>query len=235
MRVIDCEQGSEEWHFERAGVITASMATTARHFLATGERSKAAEKYAFRLAVERIAGKPLDDTFSTPYMKRGNRLEDDARVKHEVRIGDLIEQVGMVKTDCGLYGASADGLIGKTGGAEYKCFLAPDKLMSVWLNGDIGDVMDQIQMNMWISDREWWHFGLYCPAMESVQRDLTIIPVMRDEEYIKSLVQDLANFNDLVEEYREKILNNNPDSIWMPDQAEEAANDEQDVQYVINL
>jgi hypothetical protein len=216
MKILDSEQGSEQWHIDRAGVITASMAVVIRKRLASGELSQAAEKYAFRLAVECIAGMPLDDTYKTAYMKRGNRLEVDARIIHEARTGDLITEVGLVKPDCGNYGASADGFIGSTGGAGYKCFVAPEKLMKIWLLGDVSETMDQMQINMWLSGREWWHFGLYCPGMASVGRELTIIPAMRDDAYIALMVVELEEFNNLVEKYRIQILENNPDSLWMP-------------------
>jgi hypothetical protein len=216
MRILTSDQGSEQWHLDRAGVITASKASAARKKLVSGELTMEAKRYAFRLAVERIAGMPLDDTYQTLYMHRGNRLEVDARLIHEQRIGDLIVEVGLVVSDCGNYGASADGFIGEKGGSEYKCFVEPSKLMDIWLDADIKETMDQIQMNMWLSGREWWHFGLYCPVMAKVGRELTIIPVVRDDAFIASMVADLEEFNELVESYKIKILENNPDSIWMP-------------------
>lgn len=209
MKIIDCEQGSKEWHEERAGVITASMLQEVRKRLKSGANkggfSKAAEQYAFRLAFERVAGTPLDDTYVTEYMRRGNRLEEAARVVHEARINDLIESVGMVKSDCGNYGASADGFIGTKGGAEYKCFVSPEKMMPIMLEGDLADIQDQMQMNMWLSNRDWWHFGLYCPHLESIGRDLLLIKVERDEEYIAGMKADLEEFNTLVESYKKKI------------------------------
>lgn len=209
MKIINCEQGSAEWHEERAGVITASMLQEVRKRLKSGANkggfSKAATQYAFRLAFERVACTPLDDTYTTEYMRRGNRLEEAARVAHESRINNLIESVGMVKSDCGNYGASADGFIGDKGGAEYKCFVSPEKMMPIMLEGDLADIQDQMQMNMWLSDRDWWHFGLYCPHLESIGRDLLLIKVERDEEYIAGMTADLEEFNALVESYKKKI------------------------------
>ncbi len=217
-RVISCEQGSAEWHKQRAGVLTASMVGVIRNKLTNGEYSKAAEKYAFRIALERITGKPLDDTFETEYMRRGNRLEEEARVLHEQRIGDLIEQTGLVLSDCGRFGASPDGLIRSDGGAEYKCFVSPEKLMPILIHGDVSEIQDQMQMNMWLTEREWWHFGLYCPALKPVERELTIIPVMRDDAYIEALRTDLYEFDCLVDEYKQALIDNNHDSIFMPEE-----------------
>src|ERR1051326_347485 len=120
MLIIECAQGSEEWHSARAGVITASMFSAVRKkvnclteqqaaYVAAvnggmsqkdaamhagykaipkaegitkaldgekvGDWSDAAKDYAFRLAIERISGKPLDEGFETWSMKRGHELE----------------------------------------------------------------------------------------------------------------------------------------------------------------
>ena len=88
MIVVECEQGSEEWHLARAGVPTASMFKVARSRLKSGKNqgqfTEAAKDYAFRLAIERISGKPLDEGFETWQMKRGHELEPAARLAHEI-------------------------------------------------------------------------------------------------------------------------------------------------------
>lgn len=214
--IIDGDQGGKKWKTDRSGLVTASMACVVKKRLKSGEFSGAAQKYAFRLAIERITGTFLDDTFETEYMRRGTRLEEDARVRHEQRIGDLIEQVSLVISPCGRYGASPDGFIRSDGGAEYKCFVSPEKLMPILINGDVSDIQDQMQMNMWLTGREWWHFGLYCPALKAIDRDLTIIPTERNETYIDALKKDLAEFDCLVQSYQQQVLDNNHDSLFMP-------------------
>ena len=112
-------QGSPEWHAARAGVITASMFATCRQKLKSGpskgEFAAAAGDYAFRLAVERISGQPLDEGFETWAMRRGHELEPAARLEHELAIGVVVQPAGFVTTDDNLFGASADGLIGEDG------------------------------------------------------------------------------------------------------------------------
>lgn len=220
-KVLDCEQGSPEWHRARAGVITASMVSVIRKKLKTGPNAgghtQEAEKYAFRLALERIMECPLDDTYETEYMRRGRRLEEDAREIHEERICDLIDQVGLILSDCGRFGASGDGLIRTDGGAEYKAFVDPGKLMPILIHGDLSEIQDQMQMNLWLSDRQWWHFGLYCPGLASIGRDLTIIPVERDNAYIEEMADDLKAFDVLVEDYRQRILETDYNNVTLPD------------------
>jgi hypothetical protein len=164
MKIIHCDQGSQEWLQSRAGCITASMFSTARKKIGClderqeyfvklrlagtpekaaaeaagykaipnsdiikralagekiGDWSDAAKDYAFRLAIERISGLPLDEGFETWSMKRGHELEPHARMEHEMQTGLIVQRAGFVKTDDDIFGASADGLINEDGGSEY--------------------------------------------------------------------------------------------------------------------
>ena len=142
MQIVHCKQGDELWHQSRAGVITASNF----HLVRAGARLKTgankgdynekAKNYAFRLAIERISGQPLDEGFETWAMARGHELEEAARIEHESHAGILVDLAGFVLTDDGKYGASADGLIDDDGadaggghrqdGREEAHFRSPD-------------------------------------------------------------------------------------------------------------
>lgn len=204
-------QGSPEWHAARAGVITASMFATCRQKLKSGpskgEFAAAAGDYAFRLAVERISGQPLDEGFETWAMRRGHELEPAARLEHELAIGVVVQPAGFVTTDDNLFGASADGLIGEDGGAEYKCLVDPSRLRRVLISGDISEFMDQIQGGMWITGRTWWDFCLYCPALESIGLQLWHRRVERDDNYIDQMEMDLIAFERLVTENETELRN----------------------------
>lgn len=205
MIVHTCEQGSPEWHEARAGCITASMFTVARDKLKTGARAgdwkEAGHNYAFNLAVERIAGHPVIDTFETWQMRRGKELEPDAREIHELRYDLQVERAGFVTTPDGKFGCSADGFIHPDGGAEYKCFIAPEKLRPLLFDLDPSVVADQVQGCMAICGKAWWHMGLYCPDLVAADREFTLIPMDRDDDYIESLWRDLWAFDRLVESY----------------------------------
>lgn len=250
MIIVNCTQGSPEWLQGRAGVITASMFSTARakvngltaqqriyvdamldgrtearaRELASykaapkaevvqraldgekvGEPSNAALTYAFELAVERIGGMPLDGGFETWQMRRGHELEPEARMEHEIQTGLVVTQVGLVKTDDGVFGASADGFIDQDGGSEYKCFLAPDKLRAFHIDNDASEVIDQVQGCMWITGRKWWHIGMYCPLLKPVGRQLWLQEFKRDDDYIEKLEEDLWEFKLLVDNYEAKL------------------------------
>lgn len=250
--VIHCEQGSDEWHKARAGVITASMFKIARqrvglltdqqqayvdairrgqsedeaikagdykskpkrtetvqraiNGLPVGDFSDAAKNYAFRLAVERISGVPLDEGFSTWQMKRGQELEPAARQRHEEEAGVIVVRAGFVTTSDGAFGASADGFIEEDDGSEYKCLVSPEGLREILLNDDISEFTDQVHGCMWITGRKRWHFGLYCPALASIGADFTWRVIERDDDYIEAMEIDLMDFKGLVDQYHAKLL-----------------------------
>ena len=213
--ILNTPQGSPEWFADRCGAITGSKFTVCRDKYKSacskgtykkGDFKKEARDYAFKLAYERITGELLEDPEFTPWQaKRGNDLEPEARLKYEGRKGVLVEQTGLALTEDRLFGASVDGLVDENGSIEIKCFLSPTKLANIILNGDIGDCTDQIQGGLWITVRKWCDFVLYCPALAKIGKDLTIIRVVRDDEYIAELEKDLLEFNCLVNEYETKL------------------------------
>ncbi|YCH23117.1 YqaJ viral recombinase family protein [Pseudomonas sp. D1-3] len=209
MNLIECPQGSEIWHQARAGRITASMFGDARAKLKSGankgQPTSAALDYAFRLAIERIAGTPLDNGFETWQMRRGHELEPEARMEHEMQTGLIVQRAGFVTTDDGAFGASADGLIGEDGVSEYKCFLAPEKLRAFHIDNDASGIMDQVQGVLWITGRKWAHIGMYCPALEPVGKQLWLQEFKRDDDYIEQLEADLWQFKLLVDQYEAKL------------------------------
>lgn len=171
-----------------------------------GDHTEKAKQYAFRLAIERISGQLLDDDkFETWEMRRGRELEPEARLAHEEKAGILVEQTGLVLTDDGKFGASADGLIDDDGTAEYKCFVSPASLMPILLENNIDDCKDQVQGQLWITGREWSHFVLYCPALQRIGKHITIIETRRDDDYIEALERDLLEFDKLVTSYQERL------------------------------
>lgn len=209
MIIYDHPQGSAEWLASRAGVITASKFVEARKRLKSGPKkggfTEAAEDYAFRVAVERISGAPLDEGFSTWAMKRGNELEPEARAWVEVKLGIFVDVAGFVTTDDEKFGASADGFIDKDGGLEIKCLVDPGRIRNVILSDDISELMDQIQGGMWLTGRKWWQFALFCPALEKVGLQLYTKRVERDDNYINEMELDLLEFERVVSKYEQTL------------------------------
>jgi len=208
VEIVQCSQGTVEWLQARCGVITASMFRVARARLKSKdhELSKAADDYAFKLASERFIGTLMEDaTYETWAMKRGQRLEADARACHMAEIGVRVRPVGMVLSDDHAFGASADGWIGDEGGAEYKCLIGPGSLKDIYLHDDMSFYMDQVQGNLWLSGRKWWDFCVYCPDFAPRGLHFYRQRVHRDEDYIEQMVYELNDFNNVVNRYVEKL------------------------------
>ncbi|HBQ91058.1 MAG TPA: recombinase, partial [Alcaligenes faecalis] len=170
-----------------------------------GDWSDTAKNYAFRLAVERISGEPLDEGFQTWSMKRGHELEPMARLEHELQSGLVVQRAGFVVTDDGAFGASADGLIEEDEGSEYKCFIDPEKLRAFWVDNDPSSVMEQAQGCMWLTGRKRWHIGLYCPALEPAKKQLWWRVFERDDDHIEKMERDLLDFKSIVDGYEELL------------------------------
>lgn len=193
---------------ELAGYKRAPSAEAIERALAglpVGDFSDAAKTYAFRLAIERLSGEPLDEGFETFEMRRGHELEPAARLAHELAAGVTVKRCGFVTTDDGVFGASADGLIGADGGSEYKCLLAPDRLRSILLDEDVSEFTDQVQGCLWITGRKFWHFALYCPALQPIGKDLWWREFRRDDDYIEKMERDLIEFKGLVDRYEAQL------------------------------
>ncbi|MES2627265.1 MAG: YqaJ viral recombinase family protein [Pseudomonadota bacterium] len=201
---------TEKAAMEKAGYKSAPKADCIKKAVAgekVGEWSDAAKNYAFRLACERIAGEPLDgDQFETFAMRRGRALEEQCRLRHEAEIKTIVDLAGFVTTEDNKFGCSADSLIGEHGGAEYKAFYAPEKVRPVLAEDDWGDILDQVQGCMWITGRKWWEMCLYFPALASVGKDFTRKRILRDDNYIESLEADLMEFETLVSEWQELLM-----------------------------
>lgn len=200
MIVYDCIQGTPDWHAARAGVTTASTFRCARR--AAGSKPlKSSLDLAFGTAIERISGLPLDDGFETYFTRRGHELEPIALSLYEIETGRIVRRCGFVATDDRMFGASADGLVGDDGGVEVKCWTDPVKLRAVLTGGDISDVRDQCLGGMWVTGRKWWDFVLYCPALKSIGREITIIRIDRDDDAIEEMESDLMAFARIVDNY----------------------------------
>jgi len=166
-----------------------------------GEWSEAAKNYAFRLACERIGGEPLDeDQYETWAMKRGRALEEECRLRYEADIDIAVLPGGFIRTKDKKFGCSADAIV-EPNGSEFKAFYDPAKVKKIVLDGDWGDISDQVQGCIWLTGAEWWDQCLYMPALASVGKDFTRRRVQRDDNYIEKLEMDLVEFERLVSQW----------------------------------
>lgn len=198
MIVHNHPQGSDEWLQARAGVITASNFKHCRDRLKSGSASAKCMAYAAQVAVERIAGRPIDKGFQSWQMKEGHEQEPAARNAYDVETGNVVQEVGIITTDDGLFGYSPDGLIGADGLLEVKTLLSAEVILRVVGARDLSEYMDQCLGGLWLTGRQWIDLVLWAPALEPIGRALTIHRITRNEEVIQKLEDDLMAFAGLV-------------------------------------
>ncbi|WP_374831069.1 lambda exonuclease family protein [Paenochrobactrum pullorum] len=180
----DIEQGSPEWFAARAGIPTASRFSTV---MAKGE-GKTRSEYMRTLAGEIITGE-IEESFSSAHMERGKLMEDEARETYAFINSVEPYQVGFIRK--GEKGASPDSLIGTDGGLEIKTALPRIQIDRLERNRLPPEHKAQVQGNLWIAEREWWDFVSYWPRLP-----MLIVRVYRDEEYIKTMSDEIDRFND---------------------------------------
>ena len=172
-----------------------------------GEPSAKAIAYAWLIAMETIAREPLDDTFVTYAMRRGQELEPRARAVYEQRTRAWVEEVSLILTDDERFGYSADGFRDEDGLIEIKCPMACDKLGEVWQHPESAhlEYIDQINGGLWITGRKYCDLIVYCPWLSPVGKDLFVKRIYRDESAIQELEDGLVRFMRLVDSYIEVL------------------------------
>jgi exodeoxyribonuclease (lambda-induced) len=205
MNFVECQQGTPEWYAARAGVITAScfadaVGTTSRSsgLRKAGEPTAAAERYAADLAIERISGKPHGEPVKAWVLERGHEMEAAARMIYEARTGAFVTEAGICKSEDGLFGYSTDGLVDDDGLIEIKAPIDSAKILHIIRTGDVSDYVHQMQGGMWITGRKYCDFIMYVPDLAPVGKDLYVQRILRDDEFIDSMVEQLARFERMV-------------------------------------
>ncbi len=193
LEIFDIEQGTPEWAVLRAGVITASNFSDV---LAKGQ-GKTRAKYMRRLAAQRIT-ENVSGGFFNSHTERGSEYESEACQAYQGYTGNEIKKCGFMKDG---YGYSPDGLVGDSGVIEIKTRL-DDLQVELLLDEKVpNEHIAQIQGGLMVSGRDWCDFVSYSPGLP-----IFIKRVSRDEEYIKTLREELMKFENELKEMVEKIL-----------------------------
>lgn len=188
MQIIECEQGTSEWHLARAGIPTASMFATVMASGSGGGESKTRRKYLHQLAGEIITGEPTDG-YSNAHMERGKALEPEARRTYAFMADADPQQIGFIRN--GQKGASPDSLIGSDGSLEIKTKL-PELLIDCLLSDTFpAEHRKQCQGVLWVAEREWIDLAVYWPKMP-----LFVKRAYRDEKLIREIAEAVDKFNE---------------------------------------
>ncbi len=114
MKIIECDQRTPKWFDAKKGIVSA---TEIGAWIATPIWTPAMEGYADKLIstkLHQVAGcEDPPDAWPSWDMKRGNRLEAEAREAYTEITGNAVEQVGFVVHEFLPFGCSPDGFVNR--------------------------------------------------------------------------------------------------------------------------
>lgn len=160
------EQGSEEWHAARCGLLTASevknIITPAKLQYASNDKERA---HLYEILAQRIT-KYVEPTYIGGDMLRGLEDEVDARAIYDENYGDVTE-CGFITRDFGAFtlGYSPDGLVGEAGLIEVKSRRQKYQIETILADEVPQEYMLQIQTGLLVSGRQWLDFVSYSAGL----------------------------------------------------------------------
>lgn len=199
MRIIECEQGSDEWRLARCGKITASRIPDVVAQGKGGKPSATRAKYVTELALERIKKTPTDGGFTSLHIRNGIAREPMAADLYEWRSGLVVRTVGLVlHPTMDFAAASPDRLVGEDGLAQFKCPLDATHAESISTGKVDGSYIKQMQFEMACTSRSWCDFVSFHPDFPNEQQ-LFVKRFIRDPMAIVAMETEIKAFNADVE------------------------------------
>lgn len=197
--VTRIEQGDEEWHRLRLGVITASEVHNVISKPRSGTKWTCMKmSYFHTLLAEVCTG--VAPEVNAKALAWGKQYEEDARTLFEFTTGvSVIESPILFRDETMRTACSPDGLCSNGFGLELKCPFTSRDFMKFRLGGFDAikaDYMAQVQYSMWVNKNPAWFFANYDPRMK--REGLHYVVVERDEKY-------MAYFDEMVPEFIEKM------------------------------
>lgn len=183
MKIIDCTQGSAEWHRLRQHRLTASRLDV----ILNGTP----------LAWSRLA-KEMHARKSAPIHAKaiawGNEHEPQARATYTLQTGRAVRKVGFIVGTDARYGCSPDGLLGRYGMVEIKCPYNPDRHEATWRSKQVPtEYVPQVQGGLWIAERRWCDYVSFDPRVLGKNR-IVVVRVERDDAFIARIAERCAVF-----------------------------------------
>jgi len=191
MKILEMEQGTQEWLEARLGCPSGSGFS--KLITASGTPSSSAESYINGLIAELVTGESTP-MHVTEWMQRGTELEPFARMNYELETDNEVTEVGFCMHETLRCGVSPDGLVGDAGGIEIKCPAPPTHVKYLRKGTLPSEYKAQVMGCLWITGREWWDFMSYHPQMPNL-----LIRVHRDEEYINQLERLVTHACQIIE------------------------------------
>ena len=194
MKIHNFEQRTDEWYAIRKGKMTASNAET---IIANG---KGLETYIYNLMAEYYSSAEKENYINAD-MQRGIDLEPEARLEFEFYTDLDVQEVGFIEYN-EFIGVSPDGLVGDDGLIEIKCPNDSIYFKLLLSNNIKPEYIAQMQMQMYVTNRQYCYFVSYNPNFE---KSLYIKKINRDEEMIEKLKKGLERGTELIKEIKKNF------------------------------
>jgi len=220
VRVVECEQGTPEWHLMRLGKATTSefpkilTPPKAKKDKEAGRLSATALGYLYDVTAEILLGNAVhrgvtewQDAFSQYRWESratawGHEMEPLAVAEYGKRFpGKEVERIGFIELEGLPIGSSTDGLVNHDGILEVKCPWNTKNHVEYCRQGYIPrQYVAQVQGELWVSGRQWCDFVTFDQRLCEGD-DMGVIHVERDEEFITSLAHVVLDFVALLPEH----------------------------------
>jgi putative phage-type endonuclease len=197
MRIVDCEQGTEEWHEARSKIITGSkfeLVMPKSKKFTTGTYT-----YMNEVAAEILTGKTADEARSKS-LSWGKDNEDNAVNTYAALRNIDVYHIGICIDDELRAGASPDGFVGDEGMIECKCpYVSGKHINTLFEKVMPPEYKWQVQGNLMLNGRKWCDFISFDPRIKGKNK-IAIIRVERDEKFIAELRSFIIKFNTELDE-----------------------------------
>jgi hypothetical protein len=192
---FDIEQGSEEWHALRCGILTASemkFIVTPTLKPASNDKERA---HLFELLGQRIT-QHTEPRYISDDMLRGHEDEIEARIRYAENFAPVTECGFVTNDDHGfVIGYSPDGLVDYDGLIECKSRRQKYQVETILADRVPEEYMLQIQTGLLVTRRKWLDFVSYCAGLP-----MYVKRVFPDARYQEAIIAAAIGF-----EYRLQI------------------------------
>ncbi len=159
------EQGSDEWHALRCGILTASemkMIVTPAMKPASNDKGRS---HLYELLGQRITGH-TEPSYISDDMLRGQEDEIEARIRYEEHYQPVTECGFITSDDLGfVIGYSPDGLVGDDGLIECKSRRQKYQIETILQDEVPAEYMIQCQTGLLVTRRKWLDFISYSAGL----------------------------------------------------------------------